>query len=398
MVRAGRGERGQLLPIFALMLVVIMGMAALGVDVGYWRYQQRLAQSAADAAAIAAADELNYPSLADWNAAAKNDAAANGFTDNGGVSVSVTADSPPTSGAYLGNVNAVQVSVSQKQPVYFGAAFGLTPKWIGATATALLSSPQTCVYALSGGADAIQANGATQMTATTCGFSSNGGFVVPGSTVTAALIGYVIGPYAYNGQSYPQAQPTLIAANADPCPSFSGCAYLKANPPNSGTCLNANPPYVLNPTYYPGRYCTEFNANQGAQTMTFAPGVYEFDDGMNVYGQTITGTGVTFYNGTGGGSMTIQSPNVNLSAPTTGNTAGVVLYQNPANTAIFDQKSAATTFSGLMYFPTATVQNDGAKNTWSFVVAWVLNVFGGTITVPTTANQFPGFAHSMLVQ
>jgi hypothetical protein len=51
-----------------------------------------------------------------------------------------------------------------------------------------------------------------------------------------------------------------------------------------------------------------------------------------------------------------------------------------------------------MYFPTATVQNDGAQNTWSFVVANVLNVFGGTITVPTTANQFPGFAYAMLVQ
>lgn len=397
MMRAGRGERGQLLPIFALMLVVVMGMAALGVDVGYWRYQQRLAQSAADAAAIAGADELNYPALADWDTAAKDDAAANGFTDNNGVSVSVTAANPPTAGSYIGNVNAVQVSVSEKQPAFFGAAFGLAPHWIGATAVALLSSPQTCVYALSGGAMAIQANGATHMTATTCGFASNGGFVVPGSTVTAALIGYVIGPYPYNGQSYPQAQPTLIAPNADPCPTFAGCAYLKANPPNSGPCLNATPAWSTSVTIQPGRYCTQLYV-QGATTLTFAPGVYEFDQGMNVYGATVTGTGVTFYNGTGGGSLTIQSPSITLSAPTTGNTAGVVLYQNPANTAIFDERSAVTNISGLLYFPTATVQNDGAQNTWSFVVAYVLNVFGGTIIVPTTANQYPGFAHSTLVE
>lgn len=378
------------------MIVVLLGMTALAVDVGYWRYQQRLMQTAADSAAVAGADELLYPAL-DLQTAARNDAAANGFTDNGGTSVSVTVTNPPAAGSYSGNTNAVQVVVSAKQPLFFGGAFGLAPQWVSATSTALLSSPQTCVYALSGGAKAIQANGVTVMSATTCGFASNGGFVVPGSTVTAALIGYVIGPYPYNGQSYPQAQPTRITANADPCPGFAGCAYLKANPPNSGPCLNANPPYAQNPTYYPGRYCTIFNANQGAKSMTFAPGVYEFDGGMNVYANTITGTGVTFYNGTGGGSLTMQSPSITLSAPTSGNTQGVVLYQNPANTAIFDERSAVTTMTGLLYFPTATIQNDGAHNTWSYVVASVLNVFGGSITVPPNVNV-AGTAHAGLVE
>jgi hypothetical protein len=394
-MRGRNSERGQLLPIFALLLVVIAGMAVLAVDVGYWRYQQRLAQTAADAAAIAGADELKYPGLADSVTAAKNDAAANGFTDDNGVTVRVTVTLPPATGTYAGNANAVQVVVAAKQPLFFGGAFGLAPQWISATATSLLSTSPTCVYALSGGAQAIQANGAANMTATTCGFSSNGGFVVPGSTVQAALIGYVIGPYAYNGQSYPQAQPTLIAANADPCPTIPGCAYLKANPPNSGVCLNANPAYAQTITFQPGRYCTMLNDNQGANVMTFAPGVYEFDNGMNVYGATINGSGVTFYNG--GGTLVIQSPNLSLSAPTTGNTAGVVIYQNPADTGIFDQKSAKTSILGLMYFPTATVQNDGAQNTWSFVVASILNVFGGSITVPAN-GQTSSAAHAALVE
>jgi Flp pilus assembly protein TadG len=395
-MRMHRFERGQLIPIFALMLVVLMGMAVLAVDVGYWRYQQRLMQTASDSAAIAGADELLYPLLADVTTAARDDSAANGFTNNG-TTVTVTVTNPPLAGTYAGNVNAVQVVVSAKQPVFFGGAFGLAAQWVSATSTALLQSPQTCVYALSGGADAIQANGAVTMTATTCGFSSNGGFVVPGSTVNAAFIGYVIGPYAYNGQTYGQAQPTQISPNADPCPTFSGCAYLKANPPNSGACLNANPAYAVTITFQPGRYCTELNDNQGAQTMTFAAGVYEFDDGMNVYGQTISGIGVTFYNGTGGGSLVLQSPNITLSAPTSGNTAGVVLYQNPANTSIFDEKSAVTSITGLMYFPTATVQNDGAKNTWSYVVSWILNVFGGSITVPSNP-ALSGTAHASLVE
>jgi hypothetical protein len=395
-MRAHRFERGQLIPIFALMAIVLMGMATLAVDAGSWEYQQRLEQTAADAAAVAGADELNYPALADWSTAAQNDSAANGFAANGST-VTVAVNSPPTAGSYSGNVDAVEVVVSVKQPVFFGATFGIAPQWISATAVALLSTPPTCFYALSGGAMAIQANGAANMTATTCGFSSNGGFVVPGSTVNAALIGYVIGPYPYNGQTYGQAQPTQISPNADPCPTIAGCAYLKANPPNSGTCLTASQPYATSMTYYPGHYCTQLYVNY-TNTLTFAPGVYQLDAGMNVDAQSITGTGVTFYNGNGGGSIYLLAPNITLSSPTTGNTAGVLMYQVPANTSIFDEKSAVTNFAGLMYFPTATVQNDGARNTWSSVVAYVLNVFGGSITVPPTASQYTGNAHATLVQ
>jgi hypothetical protein len=51
-----------------------------------------------------------------------------------------------------------------------------------------------------------------------------------------------------------------------------------------------------------------------------------------------------------------------------------------------------------MYFPTATVQNDGAQNTWTSVVASVLNVFGGSITIPANGNQTSGTAHAALVE
>ena len=72
------------------MLVVLMGMAALGVDVGFWRYQERLMQLAADSGAVAGANELTYPSENDVVSAARNDAAANGFTDDNSLTVGVT--------------------------------------------------------------------------------------------------------------------------------------------------------------------------------------------------------------------------------------------------------------------------------------------------------------------
>ena len=57
------GERGQILPLVAVGMITLMGMVSLAVDAGYWRYQQRLEQSAADSAAIAGAIRLNYQRL-----------------------------------------------------------------------------------------------------------------------------------------------------------------------------------------------------------------------------------------------------------------------------------------------------------------------------------------------
>ena len=41
-------ERGQVLPLIALCLAVLMGFAGVAVDVGYWEYQQREQQNAAE--------------------------------------------------------------------------------------------------------------------------------------------------------------------------------------------------------------------------------------------------------------------------------------------------------------------------------------------------------------
>jgi len=83
-------ERGQILPLFVLLLVPLLGISAMAIDIGYLRYLQNIEQTAADSAAVAGATELNYPAAADWSSAAKADATSNGFTGDGGATVSVT--------------------------------------------------------------------------------------------------------------------------------------------------------------------------------------------------------------------------------------------------------------------------------------------------------------------
>src|SRR5690348_17376805 len=53
-----RGERGQAFVLTVASLVVLLGMAALGIDVGTWYQAQRHDQAVADAAALAGAQAL----------------------------------------------------------------------------------------------------------------------------------------------------------------------------------------------------------------------------------------------------------------------------------------------------------------------------------------------------
>jgi hypothetical protein len=377
------------------MLVVLMGMAALAVDVGYWRYQQRLEQSAADSAAITGADELNYPAAADWSTAAKTDAAANGFTDDGGVTLSVTPHNPPTTGAYAGNTSAVQVVISEKQPAFFGATLGFTSQWVSARAVAvLLTTTRNCVYALGTSGYDVTINGAN-VNAPRCGISSNGGLLVNGSTVTAAFMGYV-GQLNSNGSNYTTGRPAISVPQSDPCPSITGCAYLAANPPSSGACLT---PTLYNggssATIPAGRYCTLLTVN-GVSNVTFSAGLYEFDGGLTVNGASnVTGTGVTFYNGPSGSAILINGSSVNLSAPTTGNTAGVMMYQSPSNTSGFTLNGSGAGLAGLLYFPTANVVVNGALSTWLLLVASTILINGSGVNVPSAA--FPvSIGHAVL--
>src|SRR5579863_7121231 len=121
-----RGVRGQVLPLIALCLLIIMGFSGLAVDVGSWEYEQRQQQNATDAAALGGAQQLGYgscPNLATATAGAQTDATANGFTPNGNVSVTV--QNPPNIGPFTGDACAVYVKITTKGlPAHFSRFFG----------------------------------------------------------------------------------------------------------------------------------------------------------------------------------------------------------------------------------------------------------------------------------
>ena len=155
MIRARNSERGQVLPLIALSLAVLMAFAGIAVDVGYWEYQQREQQNAADAAALGGAQQLLYsstgcPNQSLANTAGQADAAKNGFTAGG--STTVTINNPATIGPYAGQSCAVSAQITRTGVgSWFTRLFGFTN---GATESTqavatLTANDSGCIYLLS---------------------------------------------------------------------------------------------------------------------------------------------------------------------------------------------------------------------------------------------------------
>lgn len=135
-------ERGQILVLFALSLVAIIGMVGLVLDSGGTFAQKRIEQNAADVAALAAANDLiaNQGS-ADWQGTARSIATQNGYTDGvDGASVEVSCVNCPGAGPFQtfdAAVDGVQVTVDITAPHRnnFSAILGMATWDVSTTAT-----------------------------------------------------------------------------------------------------------------------------------------------------------------------------------------------------------------------------------------------------------------------
>src|SRR5262249_10078747 len=124
-------RRGTVAVLMALCLMGVMGFAALSLDAALLHNDRRSAQAAADAAALAAANNLfaNYRTNlgADPTGSAANEAraaaAADGFNTDGTTST-VVVNIPPLSGDHVGQVGYAEVIITQYQQRAFSAIWG----------------------------------------------------------------------------------------------------------------------------------------------------------------------------------------------------------------------------------------------------------------------------------
>jgi len=122
---SNNSDRGQATVLTLVFLVVLLGMAALVLDLGSWYRADRSAQSTADAAALAGAQALPE-NAAQAMTLASQYAAKNGGLGSGGTTLSSKIVSNDT----------IKVTVKRPAPGFFSKLFGVKSVTVGASAVA----------------------------------------------------------------------------------------------------------------------------------------------------------------------------------------------------------------------------------------------------------------------
>ncbi len=278
----------------------------------------------------------------------------------------ISAVTPPTSGAYAGDANAVEVNVQEDLPRMFTALFADGDVEVAGRAVALVGAgQQTCVLALDDTASgAVTFTGSTGAILVGCNVHANSlsetGVVVSGSAeVETPCLSSSGGVSVTEGLTLTECAVPYINADQAPDPY--------ADLPVPDTSQPATTPNVFGggagATYdiTPGRY-------QGMdirRTVNMAPGVYVIDGGSLSVNSTATvnGSGVTFYL-TNGATLSMNGgANVDLSAPTAGTYSGVLVFvdrDEPFNDYTVNGNSGSTV-NGAIYAANGHVRMNGSS-------------------------------------
>jgi Flp pilus assembly protein TadG len=125
-------EAGQAILITVLFLTVLMGCVALTLDVGVWYREQRQAQAAADAAALACAQDLpTSPALA-FSSAQQYADANGGGVDAAGIALRNDFQTNDT----------ISVAVTRSAPSFFASVFSIGTVQVHAHAAARAGVPE----------------------------------------------------------------------------------------------------------------------------------------------------------------------------------------------------------------------------------------------------------------
>src|SRR6476660_4661002 len=316
-------HRGQALIMVTLALIPMFGLLGLAVDLGWMEFTKKSAQTAADAAAMAAVLQFQStlfsttvtcgvggvvcqaptscsPAPTSYLHSGCDYAQLNGFSSAGNQYVSLEAGTgaPPTASGVLSASYWVTARVNQTVPQLFSAVLGNYTGRVAARATAALNPARDCIYVMDpAGSDAIHMNGSANLTSS-CGVyinSNNPTALVGVGTVTLSASEIdIVGNYSFAGTLNPDPPSTSVATMPDPLRNLpaptvpAGCDYTNTvvNPPGHGTV-----------TLSQGVYCGGIYVKNG--TANFNPGTYILKGGGLSTQDTnshITGTGVTFYN------------------------------------------------------------------------------------------------------
>jgi hypothetical protein len=314
-------RRGNIVALVALSLTAILGVVAIALDGGLLLDNHRSVQAAADAAALAAADDLfahyGQNSGLDPNntasGSATSTASANGYSNDGVTSV-VTVNIPPSTGSFKGKAGYAEVIIQYNQKRGFSSIFGSGDLPVTARAVAsgkpgtlgiLILDPHLqgaleirgTVNLLNGGQLYSNSDNTTPNDAASAG-ATGSVYVGSGITVTAgginvlkSLVADGTVTYTNNGGLKYYTTPVPDPLANIPEPTTTGLTNQGSVTVTSNTTLN------------PGVYNNITIGTSGGgsvPTVTLSAGIYYIANGgsFTLNSGTLQGTGVMIVNNT----------------------------------------------------------------------------------------------------
>jgi Putative Flp pilus-assembly TadE/G-like len=372
-------EGGQVAIVIALMLVVLLGFAALVVDVGLNWAARTQAQAAADAAALAGVIALPSDPVAAvedvrlyLNANIPGLAGTPGWEHNGtDADGDITCWTPPaevpppgTHGCQLGDT-AIQVITPPLQVDYaFAGVFGQNGNQIKALAAAVrgppVTGPSPCAICLLDrhAAQALQVTSNGDITVTNAGVMVNSDHpqaaaLRSSGDLTADWIGVAGGWTASGSGGFTPTPDTGLGPLPDPLADLPTPDQLDTLADQGSVLVGS-----VNQAIGPGVYDTI--AVTGGGDLILDPGVYVVTGGLTLSAGALVGSGVTIYLAcadyptpcSGPGATFSQSSSGQYLAvpPITGPYQGLAVFADRANTApLRFTGSGATSFTGTIY-------------------------------------------------
>jgi hypothetical protein len=370
----------------------------MALDGGMMLEDRRSCQAAADAAALAAAQDLYYNwqanSGADTSgtaqAAALGIASANGFNNDGTSSI-VTVNIPPTSGNFAGQTGYAEVIVQYNQPRGFSGIFGGgdLPVLARAVARGTWAPFNHAVVVLHpSAADALFADANSTLHVWHADIIVNSNNSLAAETIGNGVVDdgcapmYVVGS---NPGCCGNFNVNLFTGqNAVPDP----LAYLPApNPAN--LAVQTTPNTAASITLQPGVYQGGLSFS-GQTSVTMQPGMYYMQGGgFSFSGSgTLNAAGVMIYSDMG---LTINSlGSVTWSPPTTGNYTGISYFQGRTSSSTAQiVGNGAMNITGTLYVAggLTDLQGNNDPSIASQVVTLLMKSAGnGTTTISWSAG------------
>ena len=376
-----RDQRGNTAMFFGLTLPVIVGFMALATESAYWFLQQRDYQEMADIAAYAGASKLReYGNETLAIETAKKDAVEHGMDD---VADTIEVNTPPTTGSNI-NDRSVEVIITTLADRFFSGIISDEPVSFTVRAVATYEEDGTaCVLALDTTAPAaVTITGSAAVDFAGCTVMSNSiaenSVYTGGSGSLTAPCVRAVGGIEDN-----------VGINLTACDEVREYApYVQDpygdidEPEETGACKhvpNHNPQDSI--TLDPGRYCAGMTLKG---TVTLNPGIYILEGDFNINSTaSVHGDDVMFFIADNSDVSWNGSAYIDLSASTTGEYAGILLFGERSNTSgdIKFNGTADSALVGALYFPSQAVEilgDFGGSNGCTQVVSATITFSGNT--------------------